>query len=389
MTATSARVKVPEDAASDWGTRPVRSASSPPAIRDFPVEERPRERLRSYGPGHLTNSELMAILLRSGLAGENVLAMATRLLARFDGLEGMARAGYDELCATRGVSDAKACQVLAAFELGRRFASLTPADRPAMGSPGDVANMLMAEMSLLEQEHFRVVLLNAKNHVLGVQSVYIGNVDSAVVRPAEVFAEAVRRTCPRVVMVHNHPSGDPTPSPEDIDITRRIIEAGRVLDVEVLDHVIIGRQRFVSMKERGRGFDERWGRCAPAIPSGGGPAAGPRLCRSLGRRCGQREPDRGTQGGFVVAVEGFGPEHFARECVQDDCQVVVGDRRLAGEVQHHVSLEAEHPYLLVRERFHVALFRLERLADGRCVLPEAHAAGDVEELVSGEAVLLQ
>ena len=255
VTATSARAKVPEAAASGWGASPVRSAGSQPAIRDFPVEERPRERLRNYGPGHLTNAELLAILLRSGLAGENVLAMATRLLARFDGLDGLTRAGYDELCATRGVSDAKACQILAALELGRRLASLTPADRPAVGSPGDVANLLMAEMSLLEQEHFRVVLLNAKNHVLGVQSVYIGNVDSAVVRPAEVFAEAVRRTCPRVVMVHNHPSGDPTPSPEDIDVTRRIIEAGRVLDVEVMDHVIIGHQRFVSMKERRLGFE--------------------------------------------------------------------------------------------------------------------------------------
>ncbi|MBM3956525.1 MAG: DNA repair protein RadC [Gemmatimonadetes bacterium] len=224
-------------------------------MRDFPAEERPRERLRSYGPGHLTNAELMAILLRSGLVGENVLAMATRLLARFGGLDGIARAGYDELCAEKGVSHAKACQILAALELGRRFASLAPADRPAVGSPQDVANMLMPEMSMLEQEHFRVVLLNAKNHVLGVQPVYIGNVDSAVVRPAEVFTEAVRRTCPRVVIVHNHPSGDPTPSPEDVDITKRIIEAGRVLDIDVLDHIVIGRQRFVSMKERKLGFE--------------------------------------------------------------------------------------------------------------------------------------
>jgi len=255
VTTTTARVKTPEVPAPGWGANPNRTAPAPPAIRDFPTEERPRERLRNYGPGHLTNTELMAILLRSGLAGENVVAMATRLLARFDGLDGLARAGYDELCAEKGISHAKACQILAALELGRRFASLTPADRPAVGSPGDVANLLMAEMSMLEQEHFRVVLLNAKNHVLGVQSVYIGNVDSAVVRPAEVFTEAVRRTCPRIVIVHNHPSGDPTPSPEDIDITRRIIEAGRVLDVEVMDHVIIGRGRFVSMKERRLGFE--------------------------------------------------------------------------------------------------------------------------------------
>ena len=255
MATATARVSAPEAPAPGWGRDAGRTAPAPPTIREFPAEERPRERLRNYGPGHLTNAELMAILLRSGLAGENVVAMATRLLARFDGLDGIARTGYDELCAEKGISDAKACQILAALELGRRLASLAPADRPAVGSPADVAGLLMAEMSVLEQEHFRVVLLNAKNHVLGVRSLYIGNVDSAVVRPAEVFAEAVRRTCPRVVIVHNHPSGDPTPSPEDIDITRRIVEAGRVLDVEVLDHVIIGRQRFVSMKERKLGFE--------------------------------------------------------------------------------------------------------------------------------------
>jgi len=248
-------IDAPEGAGQKSATGNSRVQASPPAIRDFPTTERPRERLRTYGAGHLANAELMAILLRSGLAGENVVAMATRLLARFGGLGGIARAGYDELCAERGVSDAKACQILAALELGKRFASLTPADRPAVGSPTDVANLLMAEMSMLEREHFRVVLLNAKNHVLGVQSVYIGNVDSAVVRPAEVFVEAVRRTCPRIVIVHNHPSGDPTPSPEDVDITRRVIEAGRVLDVEVLDHIIIGGQRYVSMKERHLGFE--------------------------------------------------------------------------------------------------------------------------------------
>lgn len=238
-----------------WTPGTVPENGAPPAIRDFPKEERPRERLRTYGAGQLTNGELIAILLRNGAKGENVVAMATRLLVRFEGLAGLARTNYDELCAEKGISEAKACQVLAALELGRRLASLAPADRPSVGSPSDVANMVMAEMSMLEREQFRVVLLNAKNHVLGIQTVYIGNVDSAVVRPAEVFAEAVRRTCPRVVMVHNHPSGDPAPSPEDIDITRRLIEAGKVLDVEVLDHIVIGHQRYVSMKERRLGFE--------------------------------------------------------------------------------------------------------------------------------------
>jgi len=255
MTTAAARVKTPESPASGWGAGSERPHPAPPAIRDFPAAERPRERLRNQGADRLTNAELIAILLRTGLAGENAVAMATRLLARFDGLDGVVRVGYDELCAEKGVSHAKACQILAALELGKRLASIGPPDRPALGSPQDVVNLLMPEMSLLDREHLRVVLLNAKNHVLGVQPVYVGNVDSAVVRPAEVFAEAVRRTCPRIVVVHNHPSGDPTPSPEDVDITRRIVEAGRTLDVEVLDHVVIGRQRYVSMKERRLGFD--------------------------------------------------------------------------------------------------------------------------------------
>jgi DNA repair protein RadC len=232
-------------------------ASTPfvtPTIRDLPSEERPRERLRDYGAVQLSNAELIAILLRTGQAGENALVFAVRILARFEGLNGLARASYADLCSERGVSDAKACQLLAALELGRRAAALRPDDRTSISSPADIAAMMMPQMAGLDREHLKVIMLNTKNHIIGVQLVYVGSVNAAVVRPAEVFAEAVRRVCPAIVVVHNHPSGDPTPSPEDADTTKRLVEAGRLLDIDVLDHIVIGQGRFVSMRERRLGF---------------------------------------------------------------------------------------------------------------------------------------
>ena len=226
-----------------------------PLIRDFPVSERPRERLRHYGAGQLSNAELLAILFRTGMQGENVVAMASRILARFEGLATLSRTSFDELCAEKGLSEAKACQLLAALELGRRVSSLSPEDRVVISSPKDIANLFMAEMSSLEREELRVLLLNTKNQVIGVERLYRGSVNSALVRPAEVFSAAVRRTCPAIAVVHNHPSGDPAPSPEDVSMTARLIEAGEILDIEVLDHVVIGAQRYVSMKERKLGFE--------------------------------------------------------------------------------------------------------------------------------------
>ena len=223
-------------------------------IRDLPMGERPRERLREHGPGHLSNAELIAILLRTGVAGENVLNIAVRLLSEFQGLPGIARATFGEICSLKGISEAKACQLLAAFELGRRLVSLHPEDRAVIGSPEDVANLLGAEMGLLEQEHLRVVHLDTKNHVTGVSEIYVGNVNSSTVRPAEVFRPAIRGNSVAIIAVHNHPSGDPTPSPEDVAITRQLRDAGELLGIELLDHIVLAGQRHVSLKERGLGF---------------------------------------------------------------------------------------------------------------------------------------
>ncbi len=233
-------------------TGPARANSI--TIHEFPQGERPRERLRQHGAGQLSNSELIAILLRTGLEGENVLALATRLLAKSGGLGGLGRAAYDDLCAQKGISDAKACQLLAALELGRRAAALTPEDRPDCSSPADLARLFMGEMAALDREHMRVVLLNIKNQVVGVEELYAGSVNAALVRASELLAPAVRRNCPSVAIVHNHPSGDPTPSPEDIAVTRKVYEAGQLLDIELVDHVILGQGRYVSMRERGLGF---------------------------------------------------------------------------------------------------------------------------------------
>lgn len=224
-------------------------------IRDLPSAERPRERLRDYGPAALSTAELLAIVLRTGAARESVLALASRLLARYGGLVGLARSGFAELCAEHGLGPAKAAQLQAALELGKRLTSTQPEERAVVRSPQDVANLLMAEMGLLDQEHLRVVLLDTKNRVLAVSEIYKGSVNASQVRVAELFREAVRQNCPAMILVHNHPSGDPTPSADDIEITKQAVAAGKLLDIEVLDHLIISHQRFVSLKERGLGFD--------------------------------------------------------------------------------------------------------------------------------------
>ena len=225
-----------------------------PMLRELPMSERPRERLKNAGASALSNAELLAIILRIGGRGENVLDMAQRLLSTYHGLGGLARASCGELATQRGVGTAKAAQMLAAFELGKRLLVASPDDRPQVTSPADAANLLMAEMATLEQEHLRTLLLDTKHRVLASPTVYVGNVNTSVIRVAELFREAIKLNCVALIVAHNHPSGDPTPSPDDVKVTEQIVQAGKLLDIEVLDHLVIGHHRYVSLKERGLGF---------------------------------------------------------------------------------------------------------------------------------------
>lgn len=224
-------------------------------IHDFPVGERPRERLQYYGAKALSNAELLAILLRVGAPGENVVTLSTRLLKDFGGLAGLDKASFADLQQIRGIDTAKIAQLKAAMELGRRLLISSPEARPQITCPNDAANLLMLEMGCLEQEHLRTILLDTKNRVLDSPTIYIGNVNSSIIRVSEVFREAIRANATALIVAHNHPSGDPTPSPEDVQVTRTLTEAGTLLGIEVLDHLIIGHQRFVSLKERGLGFE--------------------------------------------------------------------------------------------------------------------------------------
>jgi DNA repair protein RadC len=224
-------------------------------IRDMPSEERPRERLRNYGAGALSTAELLAIMLRVGSQGESAISLAMRILAEHGGLSGLAKASFAELQGIRGLGPAKITQIKAALELGRRLLVASPEERPQVRSPADVANLVMIDMCWLEQEHLRLVLLDTKNRVLDIPTVYIGNLNTSVIRVGELFRYALRANCAGMIVVHNHPSGDPTPSPEDVRVTERVVEAGELLDVDVLDHIVIGDRRFVSLKERGLGFN--------------------------------------------------------------------------------------------------------------------------------------
>jgi DNA repair protein RadC len=225
-------------------------------IRDLPASDRPRERLRDAGPAALSNAELLAIILRTGGAKQSALSQANSLLAHFDGLPGLRAAALLELCGEPGIGEAKAAQIKAALELGVRLSSYNDNDRPLVRTPDDIANLVMAEMSLLQQEHVRVMLLDAKNRLLSMQTVYVGSVHTAHVRVAELLSDAVRVRASAIVVLHNHPSGDPTPSPADVTLTRSVFEASRLLGIDLLDHVIIGAGRYVSMHALKAGFPE-------------------------------------------------------------------------------------------------------------------------------------
>ncbi|MBX3002955.1 MAG: DNA repair protein RadC [Anaerolineales bacterium] len=223
-------------------------------ISDLASNERPRERLKAQGAAALSTAELLAVLLRTGLQGENAVALAQRLLQSFGGLPGLQRADFAEMEATLGLGEAKTATIKAAIELGRRLHTQDPQQRLRISSPADAAALLQYEMSALEQEHLRAILLSTRNEVIEVVEIYRGSLNSAPVRIADVFKPAIRKNAAALILAHNHPSGDPTPSPDDVALTKAICEAGVLLGVELLDHVVIGQGRFVSLKEKRLGF---------------------------------------------------------------------------------------------------------------------------------------
>jgi DNA repair protein RadC len=223
-------------------------------LREMAPDERPRERLKLRGPSALSDGDLLAIILNTGLVGETVTDLSQRLLAEHGGLRGLFRLEISELASIRGLGDAKAVRLKAALELGRRLAALSPEDRPQVTSPDDVANLLQIEMAALEQEQLRVVLLDTKHRILGTRTVYQGSVNQAQVRVGEIYRDAVRQNATAIVAVHNHPSGDPTPSAADVSLTVEMVRAGEMLDIDLLDHLIIGQGRWLSLRRLGLGF---------------------------------------------------------------------------------------------------------------------------------------
>lgn len=224
-------------------------------ITDLSVNDRPRERLAELGPQALSNAELLAILLRVGVQGENSVQLGQRLLNEFSGLHGLHRASVIEICNTHGVGMAKAAQIKAAIELGVRLRLEAPEEKPVIHSPADAAALVQYEMSALIQEHLRVINLDTRNRVINIEKVYVGSLNASSVRVGELFKSAIQRNAAAMIILHNHPSGDPTPSPEDVALTRAVVQAGKLLDIDVLDHLVIGHGRYVSLKERGLGFN--------------------------------------------------------------------------------------------------------------------------------------
>ena len=225
------------------------------AIREVPLAERPRERLALRGVGGLTSAELIGLLWGSGTRGRSAVDLAADALAAHDGLAGLAQASELELATVPGIGVARAAQLVAAFELGRRLLADWPAGRWTIRGPADVAERLVLQMGRLEREELRVVMLDTKNHVLRVATVYQGNVSSSLVRVGELFRDAVRLNAAGVILVHNHPSGDPTPSPDDLHLTAEALAAGRLLDIALLDHLVIGHDAYVSLRDRGVAFE--------------------------------------------------------------------------------------------------------------------------------------
>ena len=219
-------------------------------IKNMPADSRPRERITTLGAASLSNTELLAILLRTGTPEYTVLELAAKLLSHPGGLRYLAEATPESLGQHKGIGMAKVAQIKAAIELGKRVVSMSPEARPVIKCPEDAAHLVMEEMRFLDREHFRALCLNTKNQVICLEIVSIGSLNTSIVHPRELFKTAISKSAASIILVHNHPSGDPTPSREDIEVTLRLMEVGKLVGIEVLDHVVIGDNRFISLKQK-------------------------------------------------------------------------------------------------------------------------------------------
>jgi DNA repair protein RadC len=220
-------------------------------LKDIPSEDRPRERLMAVGAEALSHAELLAILLRTGTKRESAVLLASRVLKECGSLRGLVDLSIEELTSIRGIGPAKAVQLRAGIELGRRLARSQQGETLTIRKPSDAANFMMEELRYLKKEHFVCLFLNTKNHVIHRETLSVGTLNASLVHPREVFRAAIKCSSASIICLHNHPSGDPTPSPEDVTLTRRLQEAGELVGIDVLDHLVIGDNRFISLKEQG------------------------------------------------------------------------------------------------------------------------------------------
>ncbi len=220
-------------------------------IRDIPQNERPRERMLKYGSESLSNVELLAILLRTGSQNESVIQLAHSVMSKIETLQGFYDISLEELTNIRGIGPAKAIQIKAGIELGKRVLQQVPQAKFSIQMPGDAARYIEDDIKYLKQEHFITLMLDTKNQVISKETISIGTLNSSIVHPREVFKPAIKKSVSAIILAHNHPSGDPTPSREDIEVTKRLVKAGELLGIDVLDHIIIGDSKYISFKEEG------------------------------------------------------------------------------------------------------------------------------------------